>query len=65
MQRPSLIVKKEVTNLASAALQDGTGLLVISAPAAYITVVKASEFVSLKDAETAGITAANDSYNFV
>lgn len=60
MQRPSLIVKKEVTNLASAALQDGTGLLVISAPAAYITVVKASEFVSLKDAETAGITAAND-----
>ncbi|OJJ18030.1 hypothetical protein BKI52_29710 [marine bacterium AO1-C] len=63
MQRPSLIVRKEVTSLASAALQDGTSLLVISAPAAYISAVNASEFVSLKDAETAGITAASDATN--
>ncbi|EAY28729.1 DUF2586 family protein [Microscilla marina] len=60
MQRPSLIVKKEVTTIGAAALQDGTSLLVVSAPAAYAALVNENEFVSLKGAEAAGITAAND-----
>ncbi|MEO1049522.1 MAG: DUF2586 family protein [Bacteroidota bacterium] len=60
MERPSLIVKKEATNISAASLQDGISLLVISAPVAYMNAVGASEFVSLKGAEAAGITAAND-----
>ncbi len=60
MQRPNLIVTKEVTSLGAPVTQDGTGLLVISAPDTYRNAVTAQAFVSLRDAEAAGITEEND-----
>ncbi|WP_299460776.1 DUF2586 family protein [uncultured Microscilla sp.] len=72
MQRPSLIVKKEVTSLGVPTSQDGISLLVVSAPTTYTDNVSNDPptiedfvFTSLKGAEDVGITAAADLSNNV
>lgn len=55
---PGIENKKTIVSLGQPATRDGTSLLVISAPTTYT--ITATEFLSLKNAEDAGITQAKD-----